>query len=91
MIKYLLFSCISILFYFGVSAKTEQSGAPSMNDSKAKEVLDKSSEVYKSNSGIYSKFTQSIEIPGGKINSKNGEIYIKANKYKIKFSDQEIY
>ena len=45
-----------------------------MNDPKAKDVLDKSSEAYKQNTSIYSKFTQSIEIPGGKVNHINGEI-----------------
>ncbi len=91
MIKHLLFSCISILYFTGVFAKTEQSNTPNMNDPKAKEILDKSSEVYKKSSGISSKFTQSIEVPGGKTNNKSGEILIKGNKYKIKFSDQEIY
>ena len=91
MIKHILFSCISILYLFGVEAKIEQNNTPNMNDPKAKEVLDKSSEAYKQNTSISSKFTHSIEIPGGKVNHINGEIYIKANKYKIKFSDQEIY
>jgi outer membrane lipoprotein carrier protein len=91
MIKQLLFSCISVLYFFGVEAKTEQNNTPNMNDPRAKEVLDKSSAAYKQNTAIYSKFTQSIEIPGGKKNNKNGEIYIKGNKYKIKFNDQEIY
>lgn len=91
MIKYLLFSCITIFYFTGVIAKTEQNNTPNMNDPKAKVILDKSSAAYKQNSGINSKFTQSIEVPGGKTNNKNGEILIKGNKYKIKFSDQEIY
>ncbi|HUH73313.1 MAG TPA: outer membrane lipoprotein carrier protein LolA [Chitinophagales bacterium] len=91
MIRHILFSCIAILYFSGVVAKTEQNNVANMNDPKAKEVLDKSSAAYQQNTAIYSKFTQSIEVPGGKTNNKSGEIYIKANKYKIKFSDQEIY
>ncbi len=90
MIKhFFIYTCISFLCITGVFAKTEQN--PSMNDPKAKAVLDKASEIYKQNSGIHSKFTQTIEVPGGKTNTKTGEIYLKGNKFKIKFPDQEIY
>lgn len=70
-------------------ANTEQSNV--IKDVRAKSVLDKSNAVYLQNTGIYSKFTQSIEVPDGKTTTKVGEIYLKGNKFKIKFPDQEIY
>lgn len=90
MSKYLL-----VIFYLAMGffapnlfAKAEQNST--MNDPKAKIVLDKAAKVYNQNTGIYSKFTQIIEVPGGKANTKKGEVYLKGNKFKIKFTDQEI-
>lgn len=90
MIKQLfIYTCVSFLCITGIWAKTEQNST--MNDPKAKAILDKAGEVYKQSTGIYSKFTQTIEVPAGKASTKTGEIYLKGNKFRIKFPDQEIY
>lgn len=87
--QFFIYICISILGITSVWAKTEQNNI--INDPKAKAVLDKANQVYKQNTGIHSKFTQTIEIPAGKTTSKAGEIFLKGNKFMIKFPDQEIY
>lgn len=69
-------------------AEAEQS---IVKDPKAKVVLDKVNTVYRQNTGIYSKFTLLVEVPESSNTTKKGEIYLKGNKFKIKFSDQEIY
>lgn len=90
MIKRSIIYTLLLLFSVsGIAAKTTQ--VPSMNDPKAKAVLDKAGEVYKQNTGIYSKFTQTVEAPGAKTTIKTGEIFLKGNKYKIIFPDQEVY
>ncbi len=87
--NFYLFVLLSFIFTSISQADTEQSSP--IQDSKAKIVLDKASEVYKENTGIYSKFTLNIEVPEGKPIVRQGEIYLKGNKYKVVFSDQEIY
>ncbi|MCO5233667.1 MAG: outer membrane lipoprotein carrier protein LolA [Chitinophagales bacterium] len=87
--KITLYTCF-IFFITNTFAKTEQSSA-SMNDPKAKLVMDKASEIYKQSIGIHAKFKQEIETPASKTSIKNGEIFLKGNKFKIKLSEQEIY
>jgi len=62
-----------------------------MNDPKAKSILDKVSLTFKNKEGIYSRFSQTIEVPGGKNTSKEGELYLKGNKFKVQFPDQTIF
>lgn len=62
-----------------------------MNDPQAKVVLDKVSNKFKSIAAIHAKFTQNIESPGGKTTTKTGEVFLKAGKFRIQFSDQIIY
>ncbi|MCO5229846.1 MAG: outer membrane lipoprotein carrier protein LolA [Chitinophagales bacterium] len=88
--RFLLYTCLSFIYISNISAKIEQSNT-TMNDPKAKLVMDKASEIYKQSTGIHAKFSQLIDVPGGKSNTKQGEIFLKGNKYKIKLSDQEIY
>lgn len=88
--QFFIYTCVSFLCITGIWANTEQQNS-GMNDPKAKAVLDKAGEVYKQSTGIYSKFTQTIEVPAGKASTKSGEVYLKGNKFRIKFPDQEIY
>lgn len=69
-----------------------QSGqTTSMNDPKAKEVLDKMSETYRNSTGIHAKFSQTTEAPGAKTTIKNGEVTVKGDMYRIQFPEQMIF
>lgn len=85
------FTYTLLLFLFVNSTLAQSKQAVPMNDPQAKAVLDKAGEVYRQNPAIHSRFTQTVDVPGGKPINKSGEIFLKGNKYKLKFPDQEIY
>lgn len=61
------------------------------SDPKAKTVLDNALKVYKTYPSISAKFSQSIESPNSKTTVKTGQVFVKADMYKIILPDQSIY
>ncbi len=84
--KYLLL--ISFIAYFltgNVCAQT------TVNDLRAKDILNKVSAKYKSFKTIRAVFVQKIDDPANKSSDElTGTIYIKGNKYKVELNNQEI-
>jgi outer membrane lipoprotein carrier protein len=90
MISIITIYLVSLLSIFQIetAALPEQE---SMNDPKAKEVLDKVSATFKGSPGIHATFSQTTEAPGGKPNTKQGEVFVRGDMYKVAFDDQQIY
>jgi outer membrane lipoprotein carrier protein len=62
-----------------------------VNDAKAKDILNKVSVKYKSFKTIRAVFVQKIDDPANKSSDElTGTIYIKGNKYKVDLNSQEI-
>jgi outer membrane lipoprotein carrier protein len=62
------------------------------NDSEAKKILDGVSAKFKSFKGVQAKFSLKIENGAGKtLGTKTGVVYMKATKYRVTITGQEIY
>jgi outer membrane lipoprotein-sorting protein len=80
------FLMLSVLF---VSAQQKGLGN---NDPEAKKVLDAVSAKFKSFKGVQAKFSLKIENGSGKtLGTKTGIVYMKASKYRVTITGQEIY
>jgi outer membrane lipoprotein carrier protein len=90
MLSNFTFFLVAILSFIQVEAAPlpEQDN---MNDPKAKEVLDKVSLTFKNSTGIHATFSQTTEVPGGKPSTKQGEVFVKGDMYRVKFDDQQIF
>ncbi len=88
MIKKILFS---FLLFAGLSAFS-QSSSIGKSDPDAKKILDNVSAKFKTYKSVIAKFTLKIENSEGKVlGTKSGVVNMKASKYRISVSGQEIY
>ncbi|HUM53118.1 MAG TPA: outer membrane lipoprotein carrier protein LolA [Chitinophagales bacterium] len=83
-----LFSFLTFfLSIFGI-----QTDNKTLNDPKAKTLLDNVSKTYKGFSSIDAKISLVTENPqANKTTTQNGSVYIKGEKYKIDMGKQEVY
>ena len=74
-----------------ISVSAQQKGMGN-NDPDAKKILDAVSTKFKSFKGVQAKFALKIENAAGKnLGSKAGIVYMKANKYRVAITGQEIF
>lgn len=79
------YNTILLLLFFAVSAFAQ-------NDSKAKEILDKAAQKFKSHSAAEVEFTLIMENPEENIREEHvGRAWMKGNKYKLNLMDVENY
>ncbi len=81
-----------IYLLFTILAISTLSFAQSKNDPAAKAILDAVSSKFKTYSTVSANFTYKVENAAGKaLSTKTGSIQMKATKYKVVFSGQEIF
>ncbi len=86
-----LFSSVFILLLSALFVSAQQKGFGN-NDPEAKKVLDAVSAKFKSFKGVQAKFSLKIENAAGKtLGNKVGNVFMKANKYQVSLTGQEIY
>lgn len=91
LVKCLVSICFLGLIGF-VTVAQAQNNSLGKNDPDAKKVLDALSAKLKSYKAIQANFTLKVEDSKGKLQgSKTGNIYIKANRYHVSITGQEIY
>ena len=79
----------SLLLFIGISTLTF---AQAKNDPAAKAILDAVSAKFKTYKTVSATFTYKVENAAGKaLSTKTGSIQMKATKYKVVFSGQEIF
>lgn len=78
----------SILLVLFLGAKQDPKN---INDPNAKLLLDAITKNYKTYSSVQVNFTILTEFPQGKKDTKSGQVFLKADKYKIILGNQEVY
>lgn len=78
-----------ILFPFVLVANISRV-KPNQNDPKAKTILDQSAANYKTYKSVNAKFTFTTQNPDNTSSKTKGEIFLKGEKYKLVFDDQEV-
>ena len=75
-----------------VSSVLAQSNGMGTNDPEAKKILDAVSTKFKTFKAVQAKFSLKIENAAGKnLGTKTGTVYMKATKYRVSITGQEIF
>lgn len=81
-----------VVLIFGIGSLSAQPKGMGKNDPDAKKILDGVSAKFKSFKGVTAKFQLKIENAAGKnLGTKSGTVFMKANKYRVSVTGQEIY